>query len=412
VQVGRQPLTVNPVGRRWWDAGICPTEQEVRAVPQIGPEQPQTHITRVGSLLPADSPRLVGEDAEHIRVLAESGDRLPPILVHRNSMRVIDGMHRLRAAVLRGQDEIEVRFFEGDPEDAFVEAVRANVTHGLPLSFADREAAVARIMSTHPQWSDRAISAATGLAPQTVRSVRTRTGAAAQVTARVGRDGRVRPLDGAEGRLAAERILAERPDASLREVALAAGISPATALDVRQRLGRGDDPVPARLRPEAGRTGSGQAGSGQAGSGQAGSGQAGSGQAGSGQAGSAGGPPRHGGARDGAKSTATTQRAAVLQSLRGDPSVRFAAAGRSMLRWLFAHTIRTQEWRDFAAAVPEHSAPVVAALARGCADDWLTLADELERRMQRPDRPGTPAKATDGWRWRPQTDPHLREAQT
>src|SRR5262245_43617336 len=64
-------------------------------------------------LLPADSPRLVGEDAKHIRVLAESEAVLPPILVHRATMRVVDGMHRVGAARLRGREAIEVRFFDG-----------------------------------------------------------------------------------------------------------------------------------------------------------------------------------------------------------------------------------------------------------------------------------------------------------
>jgi len=65
------------------------------------------------SLLAADSPRLAGEDAEHIWILAASEASLPPILVHHPSMRVIDGMHRLRAAVLRGDEQIAVDYFHG-----------------------------------------------------------------------------------------------------------------------------------------------------------------------------------------------------------------------------------------------------------------------------------------------------------
>jgi hypothetical protein len=99
---------------------------------------------------------------------------LPPILVHRATMRVIDGMHRLRAATLRGDREIAVRFFDGDAGSAFVRAVVANVYNGLPLSRSDRAAAAARIVATHPHWSDRAVATATGLAPATVAAVRRR----------------------------------------------------------------------------------------------------------------------------------------------------------------------------------------------------------------------------------------------
>ena len=86
----------------------------------------------------ADSPRLEGEKPDHIRVLAGVDTDLPPILVHRQTMTVLDGMHRLRAAIQNGQREIRVQFFIGSHEDAFVAAVQANISHGLPLSLADR----------------------------------------------------------------------------------------------------------------------------------------------------------------------------------------------------------------------------------------------------------------------------------
>ncbi|MGH8879883.1 MAG: hypothetical protein ACRD0P_21450, partial [Stackebrandtia sp.] len=55
---------------------------------------------RIALLRPADSPRLDGENSEHTQMLAESSEKLPPILVHRQTMRVIDGVHRLSAALL------------------------------------------------------------------------------------------------------------------------------------------------------------------------------------------------------------------------------------------------------------------------------------------------------------------------
>ena len=44
----------------------------------------------------------------HIARLAEAETRLPPILVDRRTMRVIDGMRRLIAASLKGQETIDV----------------------------------------------------------------------------------------------------------------------------------------------------------------------------------------------------------------------------------------------------------------------------------------------------------------
>ena len=104
-------------------------------------------------------------------------------------MRVIDGMHRLRAAQLRAAKKIEVKFFDGTDDLAFLLAVRANVAHGLPLSKADRVAAAARIIESRPQWSDRAIASAAGPSPSTVKAARKRsTDAGQQLNARLGRD--------------------------------------------------------------------------------------------------------------------------------------------------------------------------------------------------------------------------------
>ncbi|HLK74721.1 MAG TPA: ParB/RepB/Spo0J family partition protein, partial [Streptosporangiaceae bacterium] len=120
------------------------------------------------SLRPADSPRLNGEDKAHIARLAETETPLPPILVDRRTMRVIDGMHRLMAASLQGRETIDVKFFGGNEADVFLRAVQENIAHGLPLSQADRRAAAERIIASHPHMSDRAIGQSAGLAAKTV----------------------------------------------------------------------------------------------------------------------------------------------------------------------------------------------------------------------------------------------------
>src|SRR5687768_17472219 len=80
----------------------------------------------VDALRVADSPRLNGVDPDHARALAEVGIGLPPILVHRQTMSVIDGMHRLTAARINGREWIDVQYFHGSEEDGFALAVEAN----------------------------------------------------------------------------------------------------------------------------------------------------------------------------------------------------------------------------------------------------------------------------------------------
>jgi hypothetical protein len=158
-------------------------------------------LVRIDSLRPADSPRLKGVSAEHARLIAEAAGSVPPILVQQGTMRVIDGMHRIRAACLRGKQHLEAYLIPCDDDESFLRAVRMNLTHGLPLTLADRKAAACRIIQAHPEWSDRAIAAAAGLSDKTVGSVRRRLADTIPRTRwRIGRDGRVRPLPARDNR--------------------------------------------------------------------------------------------------------------------------------------------------------------------------------------------------------------------
>jgi hypothetical protein len=311
-----------------------------------------TCVVPVTSLLPADSPRLDGVDAAHALALAKSEMALPPILVHRESMRVIDGMHRLRAAMLSNQQSIQVQFFDGNPTQAFIAAVQANILHGLPLTLADREAAAIRIIAAFPERSDGLIAAITGLAARTVAAIRQRTTANfSHVTARIGRDGRVRPLSSAEGRQAASHAIAKHPDASLRQIARMTGISPTTVRDVRERLHRGEDPVPTGQRSRHGKR----------------------------ERPSPADETEHN--CTGAGQLAGRDRAALLESLRRDPSLRFTESGRSLLRLLIEHTRVPPDAGAVLDRVPPHCAYIVAEIARGCADEWLKFAVQLEQRL-------------------------------
>jgi len=310
----------------------------------------RTYRIPVASLVPADSPRLLGEVPEHVQLLAESDQPLPPILVHRQTMRVIDGMHRLRATILRGEDTVEVVFVNCDAGEAFLVAVKSNIKHGLPLTRADREAAVVRIIKSHPQLSDRMIGSAVGLAPVTVAMVRQRSCLAGQAdtTSRIGRDGRVRPLNSAAARLNASRMMVEMPEASLRNIAQATGLSPGTVRDVRERLLRGDDPVPDRERK--------------------------------GQRFRRPQPTRE--RKADVRSGPTRDLNDLLRSLRHDPSLRYSEPGRALLKWLFSHGRGLEDGEKLAAAVPSHARYTLAELARAYSGEWLGFAARLEERIR------------------------------
>jgi ParB-like chromosome segregation protein Spo0J len=296
----------------------------------------------VSSLKLSWSPRLSGENIEHTKLLLRVEDELPPILVHRQTMCVIDGLHRLRAAVLRGDKEIAVEFFHGDDDAAFIRSVQANVTHGLPLSLADRRAAAVRIIMWHPEWSNRAIASVAGLSADAVGGLRRSLPTGPNpVESRVGRDGRVRPADPSLGRRRAGELFAARPDASLREVAKAAGIALATARDVRERIRRGVDPVLTDRKGSKGK------------------------------------------ANRSANSGTLDNVGAILQGLKNDPSLRFNESGRRLLRWMELHAIGEDDKEWLADAVPTHCVQLVADLANGFAEAWRELAEELSQNSQR-----------------------------
>ncbi|MFD7132921.1 ParB/RepB/Spo0J family partition protein [Streptomyces sp. NPDC059894] len=298
----------------------------------------QVTTVDIDQLLPADPIRLDGISEEHVCLIAESELRMSPIIVHRDTMRVIDGMHRLKAASLRGDRSIQVTFFDGDLEAAFILAVRANNAHGLPLTAADRRAAAGRLLDLCPDSSDRAIAAIVGISAHTVAAVRCSTEQTAQSNSRVGRDGRVRPASTVDGRRKAAQLMAARPDITLREVAKETGLSLGTVADVRRRVLRGDSPVPAGQAAKAAAVNWSEA------------------------------PVADGAASD-------LDMTSSWRQLTRDPSLRYTRNGRQLLRLLRAHSSIAQ----MAHSVPSHCSQNVALLARECAQAWGQLAQRLER---------------------------------
>lgn len=309
-------------------------------------------VVPLASLSLGRSPRLGGRDEEHVARLAEVDGELPPILVDRRTMEVVDGAHRFMAAMLNGEESISVEFFDGTAEDAFLCAVEANVKHGLPLSRADRRAAAARIIVSHPEMSDRAIAEVVGMAAKIVAEIRPSTQDVSSLpAARVGRDGKTRPLSTVEGRLKAAKMLEDQPQSSLREVAKSSGISPNTVADVRRRLARGQDPIPeAHASDESGRPDA---------------------RVSSARRRSESRPLR-------ASLSTVADPVSIVTKLARDPSMRHKQAGRQLLRLLQANASSLLESASLASAVPSHSVPIMVQLARRNAQLWDDFAQELE----------------------------------
>lgn len=309
--------------------------------------KPET--VKIAFLVRACSPRSGGEDPAHVEYLAEVEGPLPPILVHRATMHIIDGCHRVSAALSKGSDEIEAYLLDGPLESAFIVAVEANITHGLPLSLSDRRAAVAKILQTHAHWSDRTIATSTGVSGKTVAAIRCASAGSPQLHSRLGKDGRVRPLNAAAGRQLAADLISSRPDASLREIAEAVGISPSTVRDVRARLRQGEDPVPAP-----------------------------------------GGKKRNASRRGRPKPSPTTYANTgepadvnpVLLALCKDPTLRMNDAGRELLRWLHQHAVNSADSQKIPDSVPDHCVDHLIEVARRCSANWAKIAHDWATRSQ------------------------------
>jgi hypothetical protein len=228
---------------------------------------------------------------------------------------------------------------------------RSSQGHGLPLSLDYRRAAAERIIASRPHLSDRAIGQAAGLAAKTVAAIRKLSvDHVPQSSARVGRDGRVRPLDSGEGRRRAAELLLSQPEASLRDVARVAGISPATVLNVRNRLARGEPPAPQKP--------------------------------GTAQACAPAARPRPA-ARPGSR----PDPAATVAKLLRDPSLRSNHQGKEMLRLLHINAVSADQLPDVAATVPPHCVTTVGQLACQYARMWQDFAQKLNARARIIDPP-------------------------
>jgi ParB-like chromosome segregation protein Spo0J len=180
-----------------------------------------------------------GLDEEHVLRLVEAEGNWPPILVWDSESTVLDGAHRLEAAKRLRMTTIRAVRFYGTWQEAYLEAVRRNVAHGLPLTLRDRTRAARQLLGANPEWSDRRLALACGLSPKTVARLRREAsvnGELASTEVRVGRDGRTRPVAAQTVRERIAGALAEQPKSSLRAIAAQVGTSPETVRNVRRDL--------------------------------------------------------------------------------------------------------------------------------------------------------------------------------
>jgi hypothetical protein len=273
------------------------------------------------------SPRVGPVDQGHVAALVEVLGDLPPIVVHKPSMRVIDGVHRVLAARLAGRPTVRGVLFEGDELAARIEAVRSNVTHGKPLTLAERQSAALGVLGTVPHWSDRRIAEVTGLSPKTVGRLRTRaTVDSEQPRVRVGRDERIRPVDTEQLRRQVAQAIKDDSTASNREIARRTGASNSTVRDVRLRLEQGREVTPRAGRSEAD----------------------------------------------------DTKGAASSSNVAGD-----------ITTWFEQHCVVGEDWRKFVSVIPISRVYEVADQCRQQSDIWREFALALEDRARRRRRSST-----------------------
>ncbi len=109
----------------------------------------------------------------------EAPENWPPITVamRGQSAVLIDGWHRYEAAAQLGLEYITCKVIDTPPEgDYFRLAFELNATHGKPLTQSDRKAYASKLLSAHPEYSDREIGRRTGLHHETIGALRLQSG--------------------------------------------------------------------------------------------------------------------------------------------------------------------------------------------------------------------------------------------
>ncbi|MBW4722340.1 ParB/RepB/Spo0J family partition protein [Saccharothrix obliqua] len=327
-------------------ANVDVVRQRVGTTPTPGVDRSKTHFIPVASLLPSQCLRLSGVDVDHVVKLAEALPDLPPIVVDRATMRVIDGTHRLRAAQLGGQSTIAAHYFDGDERSAYLLAVQSNTRHGLPLSRADRRTAAEQLIRLYPQYSDRSLARLSGLSAKTIGTIRTRSRLDEPGDSRVGTDGRVRPTNSEERRRTAMAYIATHPKATIREIAAAAGISVSTAQAVRKLALDPDGATPGANRGQ-----------------------------------------RSGARREVERADPLRLSMSVAETLARDPALRGTDAGRVLIQWVQLNIRVHRDPHEFIAGLPPHCVKLMPKVTRAMAEmlnHFVDYLDEVEKAEENP----------------------------
>jgi ParB-like chromosome segregation protein Spo0J len=180
-------------------------------------------------------------DLDHAQRLVPVLDACPPIKVREvgDGYQLVDGQHRLSAAKFGNRPTIRGVVLALSDAEAFVESVKSNHDHGLPLTFAERSTAAARMVELYPDWSDRVIANACAVHESVIAGLRPTARDAQLDGKRTGADGKRRPATKADQqakRKVIADVLEKNPDWSLHRVAEFAGASPMTVASVRTEM--------------------------------------------------------------------------------------------------------------------------------------------------------------------------------
>ncbi len=292
---------------------------------------PMVAVSRVevASLRPGLKLRLGEVNRDHVNVIAASEGDWPPIVVRRADNGIIDGHYRYLAARQLGHTYVNCVYFDGGEQAAFLEALERNRSHGLPLSLRERERAALQLLAFRRDWSDRRIAELCCLAPGTIGRLRTHLPRSNeqgdQLHSRLGKDGKLRPVDPSASRARIINVLQTKPDQSLREIARLTGTSPATVRSVRSRLNLVSN--------------------------------------------------------EGEREEATSAKPTAV-AWGSDSALRSTDEGRGFAGW-FEKTDVDEQWKGFVEGIPISRIYAVSDEARRRAGEWLAFASVLEERAKR-----------------------------
>jgi len=140
---------------------------------------------------------LDSETVDEYTEALQEGAQFPPVdvfdLGNGKLPVLVDGWHRYKAASNCGFAKIATRIHRGTREDALLFALKANQTHGLKRSNADKRRAVEVALGVWPAMSSRALALLCGVDHKTVDEMRGSTGEVRQLN-RTGSDGKTRVL--------------------------------------------------------------------------------------------------------------------------------------------------------------------------------------------------------------------------